>query len=153
MLTNKRSLCPLCLCAVLAACTAAAAQTAPAPGMWEMTMNIRGGPSRPEGQTASVCLTEAHLANPEQAMFDSMAAEASGRGAPPKCTLSNVQREGGNTRWSSACEGPRGPMNGVGAGTLGADAAQLAQSFEVSTPMGNMKLEQTLTARRTGNCP
>jgi Protein of unknown function (DUF3617) len=144
--------------AALAACLALAskpvfAQSLPAAGMWELTVAMKGGPRAGGTQKTSTCLSAAQLGNPEQAMFDGVGASGANKDAPQiKCQLANVQRDGANTRWSSTCEGPRGPMNGAGSGTLGPDTAQLVQTFDVSTPMGKMKLEQNLSARRTGEC-
>ncbi len=151
-MTAKKTLAALAASLTFAS-TPVFAQSLPAAGMWEMTVTMKGAPRAGGTQKASACLSAAQLGNPEQAMFDGVGASGANKDAPQmKCQLANVQRDGANTRWSSTCEGPRGPMNGTGSGTLGTDTAQLAQTFEVSTPMGKMKLEQSLNARRTGEC-
>jgi Protein of unknown function (DUF3617) len=132
----------------------AAAQTLPSAGMWELSVTMEGAPmggGAPRGGKA--CLTAEALAGaPEQTLFEAVGRQGDSSRAPPKCEFRDIQRDAARTSWQSTCEGPRGTMQGTGSGSLGAEAADLQQTFNVKAPVGSMTLKQTLRARRVGSC-
>jgi Protein of unknown function (DUF3617) len=139
----------------LAALSASAvAQTLPSAGMWELSMAMEGAPmggGAPRGGKA--CLAADALAGaPEQTLCEAAGRQGDSSRTPPKCEFRDIQRNGANSSWQSACDGPMGKMQGAGSGALGAETADLQQTFNVKGPVGQVTLKQTLRARRVGSC-
>jgi Protein of unknown function (DUF3617) len=129
------------------------ADTLPSAGMWELSVAIEGGPAGGGPRSGKACLTAQALAGaPEQTLFEAAGRQGDSSRAPPKCEFRDIKRDGANTSWQSTCDGPMGKMQGSGAGSLGAEAADLQQTFNVKAPIGAMTLKQNLRARRVGSC-
>jgi Protein of unknown function (DUF3617) len=127
----------------------------PQPGLWELSITTDGGPGGGATATGRTCLSPAHVeTGAEQSLLDAaaQAVAASGGRKPPRCTVGELLRSPEQTRWQAHCEGPRGPMTGQGSGKLGAQEAELTQRFELKSPIGAMKLQQQVRARRVGAC-
>ena len=123
------------------------------PGIWEVTTQLKGGPRSHDAMVRSACLSQESLtAGPEQALLDVSASSKDGRETAPKCLVSELKKSPKGSEWTANCEGPRGSMQGTGTGTTGADAATLMQIFKVKLPFGSVTLEQSVAARRTGDC-
>lgn len=130
-----------------------AAETLPSAGMWELSVAIEGGPTGGGPRGGKACLAAEALAGaPEQTLFEAASGQDNSSRSPPKCEFRDVKRDGASTSWQSTCEGPMGKMQGSGAGSLGAEAADLQQTFNVKAPIVSMALKQTLRARRVGSC-
>jgi hypothetical protein len=129
----------------------------PQAGQWDIAVDMRGLPVGGGVKTGKACIKqEALAAGQEKAMIEaamsvSQSAEANKKDSP-KCKLSDIQQDNNGSRWKSSCEGPRGPMLGNGSGIFSSDTAQVTQSFEVSLPFGKRTLNQTITAKRLGEC-
>jgi Protein of unknown function (DUF3617) len=130
----------------------AIAQVAVQPGEWEVSTTMQGAPSGGGPRSHKVCLDAAKLSSaPEATLLE--AAPKPKDGPALKCSYDNMARNGAQSSWVAACEGPRGPMNGNGSATLEAERAELTQNFEVTVPMmGKRKMQQSISARRLGNC-
>lgn len=128
------------------------AQALPGAGLWELSMTMEGAPSGATTRRGTACLTAESLAAlPEKALVDAAVRQGDGRG-PANCEFRELQRNGAASSWQPVCEGPMGKMQGTGSATLGADTADLQQSFTVRSPLGTLNLRQTVSARRTGAC-
>jgi hypothetical protein len=88
----------------------------------------------------------------EQTLFEAAGRQGDSSRAPPKCEFRDIKRDAANSSWQATCEGPMGKMQGSGGGTLGAESADLQQTFNVKAPIGSMTVKQTLRARRVGSC-
>jgi hypothetical protein len=129
------------------------AQTLPSAGMWELSVTMEGGPKGGGPRGGKACLATDALANaPEQTLFEAAGRQGDSSRAPPKCEFRDIKRDAANTSWQSTCEGPMGKMQGSGGGALGAESADLQQTFNVKAPIGSMTVKQTLRARRVGSC-
>jgi hypothetical protein len=135
----------------------AAAQGLPEPGLWTLTMTMAGAPSGGEARSGTVCLAAQPLASaPEQKLFEAAGRQGDAKRTPPRCEFSELKRTASGaawqTGWASSCEGPMGKMQGTGGGVVGADSADLQQSFDIKAPIGSLTLKQTVRARRVGIC-
>jgi hypothetical protein len=133
------------------------AQNLPQAGQWEFKTDLQGLPFGGGEKTGTACVkAEQIAAEPEKALIEAAMTTAqqgsSSKGTTPKCTLTDLKRESGVSSWKSTCEGPRGPMQGAGSGTITQDSAQIAQNFEASTPMGKRTLKQVINGKRLGEC-
>lgn len=143
----------LSLIALAAGSAGVVAQNLPSAGLWDLSLTMEGAPRGGGSHSAKACLTaEALAVAPEQALIETAARHGGNGRAAPKCEYRDVKRDGTSTSWQSSCEGPMGPMQGSGTGTLGAEAAQLIQTFNVKAPIGALTLKQTVSARRVGSC-
>jgi Protein of unknown function (DUF3617) len=143
----------------LAAAQTTAPNAGPSAGMWELALTMEGGPGSGTRIGKSCLAAEPLAAAPEQTLFEAAGKAASsgggggGRGRTlPKCDFGTVQRNGEKSAWQAQCEGPSGKIQGAGSGTLSAETANLQQAFTVKSLMGTMNVQQTLVARRLGNC-
>lgn len=135
--------------ATQAATATATTTTAPQAGNWEISVTMKGAPSGDEKSTRKVCITPSQVsAGFEQTVFDNL---SSSKGTL-KCSLKDIKRDGTKATWPASCEGPRGPIQGSGSGTIEASSADLAQILEMKTPFGTMKLQQIVSAKRQGDC-
>jgi Protein of unknown function (DUF3617) len=142
----------LTLTSVAALSAGALAQALPSAGMWELSIKMEGAPGGGDSKTGKACLAaETLAAAPEKTLMEAAARQASERSGP-KCEYHDIKRAAQNTTWQAQCEGPMGKMQGMGGGMLGADGADLQQSFVVKAPIGTLNLKQTVTARRVGDC-
>ncbi len=135
----------------------AAAQGLPEPGLWTLTMTMAGAPSGSEARSGTACLAAQPLATaPEQTLFEAAGRQGDAKRTPPWCEFSDLRRSenGGalQTGWASTCDGPMGKMQGTGGGVVGADSADLQQSFDLKALFGSLTLKQTVRARRVGSC-
>lgn len=131
----------------------AVAQTLPSAGMWELSMTIEGAPRGGGLRSGQACLAAEALAlAPEQTLIEAAGRQGDRSREPPKCEFRDIKRDAASTSWQSTCEGPMGRMQGSGSGALGAESADLRQTFNVKAPIGSMTLKQTLRARRVGSC-
>lgn len=131
----------------------AVAQTLPSAGMWELSVTMEGGPMGGGPRSGKACLAADALASaPERTLFEAAGRQGDSGRTPPTCEYRDIQRNAADTSWQATCEGPRGKMQGTGSGALGAESADLQQTFDVKGPMGSMTLKQTLRARRVGSC-
>jgi Protein of unknown function (DUF3617) len=126
-------------------------------GQWEVSVDMKGLPMGGGLKTGRTCIKpEALAAGQEKTMIEAAMGIAqptdSNKKDSPQCKLSDFQRDNNSSRWKSSCEGPRGAMLGTGSGIFSSDSAQLTQSFEVSLPFGKRTLNQTITAKRLGEC-
>lgn len=129
------------------------AQVLPSAGLWELSLTMEGGPRGGGPRSGTACLAaDAMAAAPEQTLFEAAGRQGDSHRAPPKCEFRDVQRNAANTSWQAMCEGPMGQMRGTGNGALGAESADLQQTFNVKAPVGAMTFKQTLRARRVGSC-
>jgi hypothetical protein len=127
------------------------AQALPWAGAWELSVTTEGGPGGGKAQSAKACLAaDALNAAPEQTLME--AAGRQGSRQSPKCEFKDIQRDGGNSSWQAACDGPMGKMQGLGSAKLGAESAELQQAFTVKAPMGTFNVKQNVSARRVGSC-
>ncbi len=132
---------------------AARAQLPVKAGLWEFSSTMSGAPRGSGTHTGKACITaDAMAAAPEQALMEAAGRQSGGDRTPPKCEFRGIQREGARSTWQATCEGPRGKMQGTGAGQLSAEAADLQQRFSVKAPVGTITLKQTVSARRVGSC-
>jgi Protein of unknown function (DUF3617) len=138
----------------LAALSAGAvAQTLPSAGMWELSVTMEGGAMGGGPRGGKACLAaEALAAAPEQTLFEAAGRQGDTTRTPPKCEFRDIKRDAAGTSWQSTCEGPMGTMQGSGRGALGAESADLQQTFKVQVAIGSMTLKQSLRARRIGSC-
>lgn len=132
------------------------AQVTPRAGEWELSSTFQGPPSGSGKNVQKVCLSVDKLTDmPEQTFMDAAPwpKDMPGKGVP-KCTYSDLKRNGLNSTWSLTCEGPRGPMNGGGSAVMQAEHAELANTFEMKGPIGigTLKLQRSVVARRLGDC-
>jgi hypothetical protein len=128
------------------------AQALPGAGMWELSIKMEGAPGGGDAKTGKACLAAEALASaPEKTLMEAAARQV-GERSGPKCEYRDVKRTVNGSEWQADCEGPMGKMQGVGGGMLGADAADLQQSFVVKAPIGTLNLKQTVKARRVGDC-
>jgi hypothetical protein len=126
---------------------------APQAGTWEVTTTMKGAPSGDKSTSRQACLTAAQVnTGLEQALLDLSASGGTQQKGSLKCAISNLTRDGTKSAWQSTCEGPRDAMQGSGSGTLNAASAEINQSFEIKAPMGTVKLQQVLQAKRLGDC-
>jgi Protein of unknown function (DUF3617) len=133
--------------------TSLVAQTLPSAGMWELSVTIEGGPMGGGPRGGKACLAAEALASaPEQTLFEAAGRQGDSNRTPPKCEFRDIKRDAASTSWQSTCEGQMGKMQGSGGGALGAESADLQQTFNVKAPIGSMTLKQTLRARRVGSC-
>jgi Protein of unknown function (DUF3617) len=130
----------------------AMAQVALQPGEWEVSASMQGAPSGGGVRSHKVCLDAAKLSSaPEATLLES--APKPNDAPALKCSYDDMKRDGARSSWAAACEGPRGPMNGNGSATLETERAELIQNFEVTVPIiGKRKMQQSVSARRLGNC-
>lgn len=147
----------LFLLSMVAVASGASALALPEAGLWDLSMTMEGAPSGGGARSGTACLSaQALKAAPEQALFEAAGRQGDGKRAPPCCEFGDVKRSpaetGWQTGWQSSCEGPMGKMQGSGGGVLGAESADLHQTFDIKAPIGSLTLKQTLRARRVGNC-
>jgi Protein of unknown function (DUF3617) len=126
-------------------------------GQWEMTTDMKGTPFGGGVKTGKVCIrSEAIVEGPEKALIEaamsiSQPSNSSG-GETAKCSFTDIQREGGASKWKSSCTATRGVMQGTGSGTFAQDSAQITQLLEANMPFGKRTLTQSISARRFGEC-
>jgi hypothetical protein len=142
---------------LVALVSGAAAQSLPEAGLWTLSVTMAGAPSGGEARSGTACLAAQPLATaPEQTLFEAAGRQGEAKRVPPRCEFSELKRTARGadwkTGWASSCEGPMGKMQGTGEGVLGADAADLQQSFDIKAPIGSLTLKQTVRARRVGSC-
>ncbi|TKC86821.1 DUF3617 family protein [Trinickia terrae] len=129
------------------------AQVPVKPGKWELTSTFRGLPFGDSAKPArTACISAAELGSiPEKALMSAAPAPADdGSRAPPKCAYSNIRREGAQSSWALACEGPT--MSGSGNATVMPEAADLSETFKLETPFGSHSIQHIVLARRQGDC-
>jgi hypothetical protein len=148
---------PFSFCAGICACAVAMAQSVGTPrvesGRWEVAVSLRGGPIK-DPAPSTVCLHEQDLNGmPERPLLDaalrSLPMESKGE---PKCVLTDLARDNEKSKWLARCNGPRGPMQGNGQGTVSSQSVTMEQEFGIDTPLGRKQLSQTIRARRLGSC-
>jgi hypothetical protein len=140
------------MCFAVWVVAAASASAQPSAGVWEWSVTQQGAPAGGGTRTGKACLAAEALATaPEQTLIDAASRQGGGRQGP-KCEFKGIQRNGASSSWQAVCDGPRGKMQGLGAATLGADAAELQQAFTVEAPMGTLNVKQIVSARRVGSC-
>jgi hypothetical protein len=132
-------------------------QPIPNAGSWEITADTKGLPFGGGAKKAVVCMkADALKLDPELAFAEASLAtgrpDDASKGAPPKCSLSDLKRDSNVSTWKASCEGPRGQMPGTGRAVLSANIVELQQTFEAKTPIGNRTLSQTSSAKRLGDC-
>jgi Protein of unknown function (DUF3617) len=131
--------------------TAQTAQALPSAGAWELSVTMEGAPGGGNSHSGKTCLAaDALAAAPEQTLMEAAGRQGARQG--PKCEFKDIRRDGGNSSWQAVCDGPMGKMQGLGSAKLGADSAELQQSFTVKAPIGTMNLKQSVSARRVGSC-
>jgi Protein of unknown function (DUF3617) len=140
---------------LIASSSPAFAQVTPRAGEWEMTSDMQGLPSGKSTATQKVCMTAEKIGDaPERSLFE---AAPSPKDAPekggPKCTYSDFVRDGAKSSWLLTCEGPFGSMKGSGGGKVESEYAELTNTFDMKTPLGNRQMQRRVTARRLGECP
>jgi hypothetical protein len=135
--------------------SSAFAQVTPRAGEWEMTSDMQGLPSGKSTAMQKVCMTTEKMGDaPERSLLE---AAPSPKDAPekggPKCTYSDFVRDGAKSSWLLTCEGPFGSMKGSGGGKVETEYAELTNTFDMKTPLGNRQMQRRVTARRLGECP
>ncbi|XVJ69721.1 MAG: DUF3617 family protein [Rhizobacter sp.] len=131
----------------------AQAQARPQGGQWEFSMSMEGGPMSGKKDTGTVCLANELLAfAPEKTLLDAVAQQTHRGRTPPSCEFQDMQRNAGTASWTSVCKGPMGEMKGSGSSTTDADAAAIQQRLIAKSPFGTFTFNQTVNARRLGNC-
>jgi hypothetical protein len=126
-------------------------------GQWEIQIGMKGLSMGGGMKSATMCLSPSAFAGgDEKTLLETALRIASSSQAntvdKPQCSFSELEKEPSHSRWKSSCEGHRGVMNGQGTAIVAPESAQLRQSFEISTPFGKRTLEQTIHAKRLGDC-
>lgn len=130
------------------------AQVPVKPGKWELTSTFKGLPFGDSAKPArTVCISAAELgAVPEKTLISAAPEPAGGgSGAPPKCEYSNIRREGAQSSWTLACEGPK--MSGAGNATATSEAVELSETLRLETPFSSRYVQHIVLARRQRDCP
>jgi Protein of unknown function (DUF3617) len=132
-------------------------QSIPNSGKWEVIADTKGLPFGGGAKKAVVCMkAEVLKSDPELAFAEASLAtgrpDDASKGAAPRCSLSDLMRDGNTSTWKASCEGPRGQMPGTGRAVMSANVVELQQTFEAKTPIGNRTLSQTTSAKRLGDC-
>lgn len=123
------------------------------PGQWEVSSTLQGAPVGGGTDVRKFCLSQGQLSTPEQTLVNAVARKDNSSTGGPRCTLSNLNRDGNKSLWNSSCESPRGLLTGSGEATWERETANASQTFQLKTSMGAFTLTQTLRARRLGECP
>jgi Protein of unknown function (DUF3617) len=149
MYRRMSALCTTAFCA-----TWIAAQT-PQAGNWEFVTSMQGAPGGEKNSTTKSCVSAAQIATGFEQTIVNAGGGGDGGGSAKnglKCSLKDIKRESASSSWQATCEGPRGPMPGTGAATFEGNRANLTQTFELKTPIGNRTLKQVIAAQRVGDC-
>lgn len=134
--------------------TGAFAQVPLKSGKWELTSTFRGLPFGDSAEPArTVCISAAELgAIPEKALINAAPAPADdGHRTPPKCEYSDIRRQGAQSSWKLACEGPT--MSGSGNATASSETVDLLETLKLETPFGSRSVQHVVLAHRQGDCP
>jgi len=137
---------------VSAASTTAAAATASVmkPGLWEIAVviDVAGTNSR-RTVTSRSCYSAADVTSAARVL-------PLQREAGLKCENRDVKAQGAVVSWAVACTGQGGSMAGKGTLTLGADSfagqASLVTKTDAKTGAKSQKVQQSMAARRLGEC-
>jgi hypothetical protein len=139
-------------CIVLICATWVAAQT-PQSGNWALATSMQGAPSGEKTSAAQICLSASQIATGfEQHIVNAGSSVGGSEKNGLKCSLRDIKREVATSSWQATCEGPRGPMPGMGSASFEGNRVNLKQTFELKTPIGNRTLTQVITAQRVGDC-
>jgi hypothetical protein len=148
-----RSPAPIIVFSLAMLAYAAHAQTRPQGGQWEFSSSMEGGPMGGKKDTGTVCLANELLAfAPEKTLLDAVAQKTNRGRTPPSCEFQDMQRNAGAASRTSACKGPMGEMKGSGSSAMDADTAAIQQRLIAKSPFGTFTFNQTVNARRLGNC-
>ncbi|TDN58950.1 DUF3617 family protein [Paraburkholderia sp. BL10I2N1] len=131
----------------------ASAQVPVKPGKWELTGAFQGLPfGGSDERVRTACISESALGSiPEKALMDAAPQPTDDVSKPrPKCEYSNVRRDGAQSSWMLACEGPT--MSGSGKATATPEQLTLSESFDLKMPFGSRSIQHTVRARRLGDC-
>jgi len=130
------------------------------PGEWEQTFEftsaeIPGLPAEAQEMmkermgssfTSKACLTEKDVAKPDADFFSGQ--------TDNNCTYDKFDRSGNAIEMQLTCDTGGGIATMVMNGEFGEDEYTMAMDNTVSgTPMGDMTMKGTMTARRIGDCP
>ena len=113
------------------------------PGLWEttITMNMPGMPMVPPPTTQRTCITREDLVpkDPQSAQ---------------DCQRLDHNIEGNTVTWNAECEHAAGTTIGSGKITYTGNTYQGSMEMEMRNGQGKvMKMNQTLSGRRVGDCP
>jgi hypothetical protein len=130
------------------------AQTRPQGGQWQISMSIDGGPMGAKQEQGQMCLSNDALYSAAEKTLLDAAIQSTHRGRSPlSCEFQDLTRDASSSSWTSICKGGIGEMKGSGYGTIHAEAATIHQRLIAKSPFGTFTLNQTVNARRVGNCP
>ena len=150
-MTLTRARVAFCLAVALHA--SAFAQVAVKPGKWELTGSFKGLPFGGSAERVrTACVSQAALgAVPEKALIEAAPQPTDDASKPaPKCTYSQVRREGPQSSWTVTCENPT--MTGAGSATATTpEQVDLAETLEMKS-FGTRTIQHTVRARRLGDC-
>jgi hypothetical protein len=121
----------------------------PAPGQWEITSTATGMPRASEPAIRSVCINTEQFAAGVQSAFQK-AAEAGKRGPQRTQTVTNQQAS--SAAWTVSCSGGPAALQGQGTAQWSESAFSMNEQLAGKTPMGNLSISRTITAKRTGDC-
>lgn len=110
------------------------------PGLWEITTTteMEGMPGMaPPPMTHTQCITAESLVPQSEGESD-------------VCQVSDMEVDGNTVSWKILCSGQGGGMEGTGSITYNGDTME--GTMEMVMQAMNMKMKNTLTGRRIGEC-
>lgn len=132
----------------MAAVPAAHAASPMKPGLWEITVtnDISGMPVKQPPVTVRQCYRPEDVKDPQRMVP---------RQSDPnfKCDTRNYKLSGDTATWTLACSGSGVNMTGKGSMTMKGDSYSGASSMEMNMAGKTMKMSQTMSGKRVGECP
>jgi hypothetical protein len=129
----------------------AQAASSPTPGQWEVTSASTGMPRGHENSSRSACLTSASFSDGIENAFRKIAAE-NAKGRQPECKYDMTAQQQGTNAWNASCKGGPLTINGNGRSTWNAANFSLNEKLSGQSPMGELNIQRTITAKRLGDC-
>jgi hypothetical protein len=129
----------------------AQAASAPTPGQWEVASASTGMPRGNENSTRSACLTAASFSDGIENAFRKIAAE-NAKGRQPECKYDMTAQQKGTNAWNANCKGGSLAISGSGQSAWDAANFSLNEKLSGQSPMGDLNIQRTITAKRLGDC-
>lgn len=138
---------------VAASCGAQAQESAvPTAGQWEVSSSATGMPrGGSEPATRSVCLTAASFQDGVETAFRKVAAEGL-KGPNPECKFEPTGQQADASSWNANCKGGPMTLSGSGQASWTSTSFSLNEKLGGKSFMGELNIQRTITARRTGDC-